>query len=205
MAETNLYDELAKKTKEEYPRFNTRPRDKSWLRIPFGILRIFTGQSYKTFHTTVFSTLYTGPRWEKMTDKEKYKLLRHEREHIRQFHCWPLGRWAWPLNHILMSLCYMLVLPILWTLRAKFEREGYLQTMLTEYELYGEFDERKMESWARWMAETFGTGVYAWMWTKKKAYAWAMDTMRKINAGEIKHDLGDPAWAIPRPQDEGAA
>jgi hypothetical protein len=46
-----------------------------------------------------------------------------------------------------------------------------------------------MEDWARWMAETFGSAMYLLMWRGKPAYAWAMDTMRKINAGEITNKL----------------
>lgn len=182
---TPRYDELARRVKERYPRFNQRPRDESWLKPLFWLLSKITGTDYSTFHTTVLSTMYTGPRWEKMGDNARYRLLRHEMKHIRQSHEFPLGRWAWPVNHVLHGICYILFLPILLTFRAKFEREGYTQTLLAEFELNGPFSDKEMELRARWLAKTFGTGVYFWMWTGSKAYAWAMDTMQKINAGEI--------------------
>jgi hypothetical protein len=188
MAEIDRYQILAGKTRKEYPRFNVKKRDSSWLRFPFWVLKKITRNDYRTFTTTIFSTMYVGETWERKTQNEKYKTLRHEKKHIRQFHCFPFGRWAWPINHLIMALLYLLVLPIILTFRAKFEREGYTQSMLVHYELEGPFSDEDMESWARWIANTFGTGTYFWMWRKKAAYAWAMQTMRAINAGEIRND-----------------
>ena len=190
MPKVSRYEILAERTREEYPRFNQRPRDKSWLKLVFWILAKITGTDYSTFHTTIFSTMYTGPRWEKMGDNARYRLLRHEKKHIGQAHQFPLGRWAWPVNHLIWAICYLLCLPFSFTMRSKFEREGYTQSLLVDFELNGPFSDREMEKNARWLAGTFGGSAYAWMWTGNKAYAWAMDTQRKINAGEItnKHD-----------------
>jgi len=179
------YQLLTDKVKREFPRFGVKKRDSSWLAPIFFVLKKITGQSYETFTTTVFSTMYVGPSWDKKSPDEKYKTLRHEKKHIRQFHCFPFGRWAWPLNHLIMAIFYLLILPVRWTFRAKFEREGYTQSMLVHYELNGPFSESEMEGWARWLADTFGGSAYAWMWSKQKAYAWAMKTMKAINAGEI--------------------
>lgn len=194
MTNINRYQLLKKKTKDEYPRFNVKLRKESWLRFPFKVLSAITRKKYSTFTTTIFSTMYARDDWYTRSADKRYRTLRHEKKHIRQFHCWPLGRWAWPLNHLLMAIAYMLILPVRWTLRAKFEREGYTQTLLVDYELEGPFSEETMEVMARWLANTFGGSTYAWMWSKKKAYAWAMDTMRKINAGEIVNndDRMDP-------------
>jgi hypothetical protein len=186
---TSRYNILAERTKSQYPRFNRRPRDESWLKPVFWLLAKVTGTDYSTFHTTIFSTMYTGPRWEEMSDFQQYKLLRHELKHIRQAHEFPLGRWAWPVNHLLWAICYLLCLPFLWTFRSKFEREGYTQSLLVDFEENGELSTLTMEDNARWMANTFGGSAYAWMWTKKKAYAWAMDVQRKINAAEITNPL----------------
>lgn len=184
----NRFHLLQDKVKREFPRFKVVERNKSWLRVVFAVLRFVTRQDYKGFTTTIGSTMYVGETWAKKSSNSKYKTLRHEMIHVRQFHCWPLGRWAWPINHLLMSLCYLLVLPVFWTMRAKFEREGYTQSLLTEFELYGPFSDVQMEREARWLADTFGGSSYAWMWRKKKAYEWAMETMRKINDGEITND-----------------
>ena len=182
---SSRYHALAFQVKNKYPRFNVKERNKSWLMPIFWVLSRLTGQSYDNFTTTIFSTMYVSSSWSEKSDERKYRTLRHEEVHIEQFHCFPLGRWAWPINHLLMSLCYLLLLPAIFSMRAKFEREGYTQTLLVEFELGGPFSEDRMEYNARWLAETFGGSAYAWMWTRKKAYAWSMDTMRKINAGDI--------------------
>lgn len=188
MSDINRFQVLLENTKKDYPRFNIKERDKSWLRPIFWLLGKITRRNYDTFTTTIASTMYVGATYKLKTTVQKYRLLRHEKKHVEQAHRWPLGRWAWPVNHVIMGLCYLLVLPALLTLRAKFEREGYTQTLLVQYELHGTISDERMESNARWIANTFGTSTYFWMWTKKKAYAWAMDTQRKINAGEITND-----------------
>lgn len=185
----NRYEKLATRVKAIYPRFNVKPRRNSWLKPVFYLLGRVTGNSYNTFHTTIFSTMYTGPTWETMTDDSKYKLLRHEMVHIQQAHTFPLGRWAWPVNHLLWSMCYILTLPAIWTLRAKFEREGYTQSLLVDFELNGPMPELEMESIARRLSEIFGGSSYMWMWRRKKAYAWAMKTMRDIHSGKIVNNL----------------
>lgn len=194
------YELLAAKTRQEFPRFNVRDRDASWLRWPFRLLKKITGQDYTEFTTTIFSTIYVGASWHTDSSLERYKTLRHEKKHIEQFHSWPFGRWWWPLNHIVMALCYLLVLPLLLTLRAKFEREGYTQTLLVDYELYGPFSDDRMESNAAWLAETFGGSAYFYMWRRKAAYAWAMDVQAKINHGLITNPadrVDPPAVAAP--------
>lgn len=188
MSELNRYQILADRTKEEFPRFGVKVRDKSWLRPVFWLLSKLTRMDYSGFTTTIFSTMYVGSTWEKKSDDAKYMTLRHEKKHIRQFHCFPLGRWAWPINHLLCALCYVLLLPVIFTMRARFEREGYLQTLLVEYELRGHIKVGRMAHNAKWIANTFGGSTYCWMWRKAAAYAWAIKTQRAINAGQITND-----------------
>lgn len=187
MPKLDRYAVLYLQAKSRFPRFSVKFRDQSWLQPIFWLLSKVTGQNYNGFVTTVFSTMYVGSDWATDSTTSKYKTLRHEMRHIDQFHRWPLGRWAWPVNHVLMALAYLLLLPVIWTLRAKFERDGYTQTMLVEYELGGPISDSRMEENARWMAQTFGGSAYLFMWRKKAAYAWAMETQRKINAGEISN------------------
>ena len=187
MPQIDRFAVLSNQVKGRFPRFSVTERDKSWLRRIFWLLKKVTRQDYSSFTTTIFSTMYVGSDWGSSSSASKYKTLRHEMKHIDQFHRWPLGRWAWPVNHVLMGLAYLLILPIIWTLRAKFEREGYTQSLLVEFELNGAFSDRRMEENARWMADTFGGSAYLFMWRKKAAYAWAMETQRKISAGEISN------------------
>ena len=107
-------------------------------------------------------------------------------KHFRQAHEFPLGRRLWAINHLLFAACYIFVLPFVWTYRAKFEREAYLQTLLVEHELHGRIPEKRMEHNARWLADTFGGSTYLFMWKKQAAYEWAMETQRQINAGETR-------------------
>jgi hypothetical protein len=188
MSEINRYQILAAKTKNDYPRFNVKPRRSSWLGPVFWLLAKITGRDYGTFTTTIFSTMYVGETWEKKSSDDRYRTLRHEKMHIRQFHSFPFGRWAWPVNHLITAICYLIVLPARWTMRARFEREGYTQSLLSKYELEGALSAMQMEKNARWIAETFGGSTYFFMWQRAAAYEWAMVTQRKINAGEITND-----------------
>lgn len=189
MPQIDRFAVLSVQTKTKYPRFSVKERAKSWLAPIFWILQKVTRMDYSSFTTTIFSTMYVGSDWGSSSSNSKYKTLRHEMKHIRQFHCWPLGRWAWPVNHVLMGLAYLLLLPVLLTFRAMFEREGYTQTLLVEYELNGPFTDTRMEENARWLANTFGGSAYLFMWRRKAAYAWAMETQRGINAGEIRNPV----------------
>jgi len=187
MPSTSHYEILCDRIVEEFPRFKIRERDRSWLLPLFWILSKISSQDYSRYATTVFSTVYVGSKWGFMSDREKYVVLRHELIHIRQFHRFPFGRQLWLLNYLLMPFCYLLLLPFVWTMRAGFEREGYTQTLLACYELDGTISDTQMEHRARWMAMVFGGSAYAWMWTGNEAYAWAMKTMRQINAGEVSN------------------
>ena len=182
------YAILCEITKKEYPRFKVMERDKSWLRPVFWVLGKITRRDYSTFTTTVGSTMYVGPTFSKKSQNSKYKTLRHEKRHIKQVHCFPFGRWAWPVNHLIHALLYMLVLPIILTFRAKFEREGYIETLLVEYELRGEINPARMEYNAHWLAKTFGGSTYFFMWRKKAAYRWAIKTQQRIIRGEIRNE-----------------
>jgi len=188
MSSINRYEILLARTKKRNPRFNIRERDQSWLRPIFWLIGKITRRDYSSFSTTVFSTLYVGSTFASKSPDSKYRLLRHELVHTEQFFCWPLGRWAWPVNHFLTALLYLLVLPVILTFRAKFERAGYTQTLLVEKELRGVITEDRLERNARWLAKTFGGSTYLFMWRRKAAYEWAMETQRKINAGEITND-----------------
>jgi hypothetical protein len=170
------FEVLFRLTKREFPRFSIKERGKSWVRF------LSSGAA-----TTIGSTVYTElDLWNRLTSDQRYKILRQEKVRIRQYNCWPLGRWAWPFNYLLFAFCYFLVLPIFWTFRSKFEREAYAQSLLVDFELGGRISDAEMEENAEWLTDLFASGTpYAWMWRRRAAYQWAMDTQRRINAGEI--------------------
>lgn len=181
------YQTLLARIQKEFPRFCVKVRSKTWLHFIFRFLSFVGRRDLSGFTTTIGSTMYVSDDWEKRSPDDRYSTLRHELVHVRQFYQWPLGRWIWPLNHFLMGLCYLLVLPVFLTMRAKFERAGYTQTMLVQRELQNTpLSDEQMESNARWMVATFtGSGGYFWMWTKRATYNWAMETQRLINKGTI--------------------
>lgn len=189
----NRYDVLATRTKAAFPRFRVMKRSASWwMSALFWLLGkvLRRPDGFSHFATTIFSTIYVPEGWDSYTDRQKYDLLRHEKRHIRQAHEFPLGRWAWPVNHLLWAISYILLpVPFFWTLRAYFEREGYTQNLLVMYEMQGgAIPDKQMEAQATYLTGIFAGPSYAWMWTKKSCYAWVMETMRKINTGELKNE-----------------
>ena len=139
------YDLLVRKVRAEFPELAIVPRKGTWLGLFFGLMTKLTGANYDHMVTTIGSTIYVGDSWANRTDDGKYKTLRHELIHIRQFHGWPFG-YHWPrINHALFSIFYLLVLPALWTYRARFEREAYTQTLLVDRELHGPISDLDME------------------------------------------------------------
>lgn len=189
MASINRYQILLDKFKKTYPNFRVKNRSGTWVQFVLSVLGVFSRQKYRGFTTTIGQTMYVDSTWDKRSPNSKYKVLRHEIQHVRQFHRWPMPFLdhpvIWRVNALIMGLCYLLVLPVLWTMRAKFEREGYTQTLLVDKELKGVISDNRMEANARRMTKTFGGSPYMFMWRKKAAYKWSMETQRKINAGEI--------------------
>lgn len=177
-----FYDLLVTRAAAEYPRLSIAVRSESWLAPFFWVLEKVTRRNYDSFVTTVFSTIYVGDDWDEESLKAKARVLRHELVHVRQFHCWPLGRKLWPVNHVLMALAYLFLLPVLWTMRAKFEREAYTETLLDIAERDGPQTEASMDRTARWLSDIFGGPSYLFMWRRKSAYEWAMDTQRRIDS-----------------------
>ena len=103
----------------------------------------------------------------------------------------------WVVNAFLMGFCYMFVLPVRWTKRAQFEREGYYQSILVRYELghlRSVIDRNEM---ANWLADTFSNGSYAWMWDWNEAYLWAMGVMNGFDNDPdvLKHPDNVDSWA----------
>ena len=201
---TGRFDRLWARTQREIPgaRIVLR-KDSTFLAVVFGalgwLLKVVTfGKKkidYSAFATTIGRTLYMPDGYLWWDDVEKYRRLRHELVHLRQFRCWPfpfLGhRGVWRINAVLMGLCYLLVLPAFLTMRAHFERAGYTQTMLVRWEMGGLRSTRDRERHIAWLVRTFSTGKYFWMSTAKRTKKWASTTMLQIMDGEICNDRDD--------------
>jgi hypothetical protein len=196
----NKYTKLWALTRAEIPGVRIVLREDSrFMRLVFFLLtwlvRIFTfgkGRAeWDGFTTTIWRTLYVPNDFDEWTSYQKYSLLRHELRHLRQFRYWPIRRLGvrgwWRINAVLMSISYLLLpLPVFFTLRAKFERQGYTETALVRYETYG-FSKDYKQSFIKWMGDTFGGSSYFFMWRRKAAERWAEKTLGKIERGEIKN------------------
>jgi hypothetical protein len=171
---------LILETAPKYTRLRLIKRSESlFIRLLFAPLSFLLRKNYDSFATTIFSTVYLPTDWESMSDNSKYVLLRHEFEHVRQFHEWFLGRRFWFINHLLVAFAYIFVLPAFWTLRAKFEREAYTQTLLARHEL-GWLEPLTWHDVSKNFAKKFGTGVYFWMWNYDAAYRWTWAECQRI-------------------------
>lgn len=183
----NKYHTLFARYRALYPRLNVVKKDESRLmQTIFWPLKKLTGNNYNNYTTTIGSTIYVPPDFGAWPDDERYILLRHEAQHVKQFHRWPFGIWAWPLNHLLMGLAYLFLLPVFLTMRAYFERAGYTQTILATYECYGIGDSQAQEAYAEWIADVFSGSSYLWMWRRGPAKKWALKTIKNVCNGELK-------------------
>lgn len=186
---SNRYELLMVKLQQELPRLRLIRRcDSLFLKILFWPLTKILRRKYDTFSTTIGNTVYVPDDWYSWSDDAKYKLLRHEIMHVRQFNAYPFSCIKntnfWWLNAFIVGFLYLLVLPVRWTMRAEFEREGYTQTLLVAHELGLLTKENQLE-YADWMAEIFGGSCYAWMWNRNKAYRWALATIIAVQDGRI--------------------
>lgn len=161
-------DQLCAELKQEFPKLRMQEKRRHWywrvlryliLVLTFGGNRRFLGG----FTTTIRQTIaWSDEKWEKIDrrldsnwEDRVWSTLMHEREHLRQFKRY---------TTIGMSLLYLLVFfPVgLSWFRARFEREGYLQTLRCWYALD--------PSWARhpkakrWWVDQFTGPNYAWCW-----------------------------------------
>ena len=172
--------------KKEFPRTRLVPRGQSRLmRLLFGPLSLVTKKTYSDFATTIGSTIYVPDDFDTWSDDRQYVLLRHETTHIRQFHEFPLGRQWWVLNHVLFAICYLLVLPVRWTMRARFEREAYYQGLLAGIEMGWYTTPASRQQLADWLAETFGGPSYLWMGDRDKTRAWVLAAFEAIDKGSV--------------------
>ena len=180
------FENLWKEVIEEFPKAKIVRKDKSlFMKIIFSFL-FFTKIDYiNNFVTTIGCTVYVPPSWDEgeYSEYRKYAVIRHEREHMRQFRSWPFGKYFWWINPFLMGFSYIFVLPVFWTLRAHFEKAGYTQNMLVSYERTGAID---ADYWASKLEPIFCGPKYCWMDTKSSLKEWVYKTVRKIQKGEIK-------------------
>lgn len=198
MIENKKYEMLLANITDEIKGFKiVKFQDSRFIRTVHFLVKIITlfkfdpGKS--RFTTTIGKVMYVPNDWDRAGDKSRYKILRHELVHLRQFRRWPFPFLDLPVlrivNVFLFSFCYLFVaIPGVWSLRAKFEREAYTQSMLSAHELVGGFSVHQRLDYTEFMGEIFGGPSYFWMWRRRAAVHWAMQTMLDVELGNITND-----------------
>ena len=172
-----------------------RHQDSYFLRTLHLLLRLLSLGRFDPsgFTTTIGKRMYVPNNWDMWSDLSRYSTLRHELVHMRQFRQWPMKFLDLPVlrlvNFFIFSFCYLLVLPVRVTLRSRFEREAYTQTLLVQYEVEGSFSLRTGQRFVARMGSHFGGPAYFFMWNNKAARKWAAATMEAIERGEITNTL----------------
>ncbi len=132
---SNYYPGVLAETEKEFPLFEIRPKQGSWLMKAADLgLKIITlgamGTFMTDFLTTVGETVYVPAGWDDRSDARKAAVLRHERVHMRQrrrygtfffflrYTCWPL--------------------PAVWAIgRRDLEQEAYGESLRAYVDYYG--------------------------------------------------------------------
>ena len=116
---------------------------------------------------TIGSTIWVPVNWDVFDPALKFELLLHEEAHTFQFERCGLGSMTFGI--LIMGFAYICLLPTVWTLRSRFEREAYYQSMRARF-LMGL---GVSEGFFRHMVKVFTGPGYVWMWPfPKKVDKW---------------------------------
>lgn len=155
------YDELVAEMARRVP--PVRLRDKSasaTQRLIDRALRVLTlgGQDrYLTqYVTTLGATIWVPATWEQWSPRSRYKVLRHELVHVRQFE-----RYTW-VGMVLLYGFFPLPAGLAWG-RAVLEWEAYAVTLEVEAELEG-LDAARSPALHDEIVQRFTGPDYGWMW-----------------------------------------
>lgn len=173
-------EQLLAELRDEFPRFAIVRKDTSRLQrvlhygmiiATFGRVRDYLDEYYNTFRQTVYVT----PEWDDKDPDDCYILLRHEREHMRQFRRYSVAG--------MLFLYWLLPLPFgLAYFRARFEKAGYEQTIRASAEVYG-LDYVKSTWFREFVVDQFTTVSYGWMWPfPRQLEAWYDAVVADIEA-----------------------
>lgn len=140
MTPMQRYDSLVAEATEKYGLVLENKSDR-WYWVFLGkLLHVATFGKVdfmNSFFSTLFNRIGVTPSWTNMTYGEKYEILLHEVEHIKQYKRAGFGN-IW-LGQIIAGIGYLLLpLPIgLALVRTKMEMDGYAQSLRAIIQLYG--------------------------------------------------------------------
>lgn len=144
----------------------------SFLWRALAVVLFFNKRFLSGYYTTIGPIIGTPTTWEERSYENRYSVLRHEREHLRQYKRAGFGN-LW-LGFFLVGFLYVFIpfpIGIAW-FRAHFEKEAYRESMRAEVALYGSVAARArlMSSRRRdHRVKTFTGPDYLYMWPFPKA------------------------------------
>lgn len=118
---------------------------------------------------TVGNTIWIPANWDSTHPRIQFEIMLHEEAHTFQFEKCGLGSRTFGI--LTMGFLYLCCLPIFWTMRSRFEKAGYYQSMRARFLL----GDPPGEHFLQYLIENFTTRGYVWMmgpWAKKKVEKW---------------------------------
>jgi hypothetical protein len=154
-----LSDAFVREIKAEFPSFDIVPKRQSALQraihvalaiVTFGGMRIYLTH----YHTALFGKLWVPDSYERMSDVDRYILLRHERVHLRQ---------RKRMGDVAMAFVYLVpFFPLgLAYGRARIEWEAYTETIRATHETLGLASAKLLR---KHIVDRFVGPDYGWMW-----------------------------------------
>lgn len=170
-----LYSHIKHKLKADFPRVRIIPRRNVWWAR---VMDVFGGTS--TYTTTIYRTIAVTNNWAQLPTHEKAAILWHEYQHLCQARRWGRGS-DWIGWFVTYGPVYLFVLPAVFTMRARFEREAYAEQLRVDFTL--ERGLLTQTRWTQWMCDVFAGPVYAWMWPfKRSVRRWGHRTYEQMRS-----------------------
>jgi len=131
MSTVDTYLDEVAAIEREFPGFRIVPKDGSTLckiiNVLLLVLTLGKSKFMAEYITTIGKTIYTPPGWEQKPWVNRWIVLRHEGIHLRQFQRTGMG-WFW-FGWVVYSIAYIFILPFGLTLRSRWEREAYSESI----------------------------------------------------------------------------
>lgn len=187
-ADAPLSSKILAEISAEFPRFEVLYKRESRLqRAIHNALIVVTcgGQRvYLTrYYTVLFGKLWVPDSWDRLPDRDRYVLLRHERVHLRQRR---------RMGDVTMAFVYLVPffpLFLAWG-RARIEWEAYVETLRATTEIYGI---AAAEALRPEIVRRFTGPDYGWMWPfPKTVHGWITATLAELSpASEVTASAKD--------------
>lgn len=164
------YQSVLDGVQAEFPKFKLVKKSESRFMRVIDKLLFFNKTFMTSYVTTIGNTLYITDTWDEQDGFSRAATLRHERIHLRQQQRY---------GFLLYCILYLLVLPFVFTFRAKLEKEAYKESMRAWFEYRGDlpFTLARREG----LIKQFTSGAYGWMCPfRGRMERWYDETLKKV-------------------------